>query len=143
MENYTINDIAMMTGLTTRTIRNYIKLGILNGEKEDGVWRFSAEDCYDFMEHPAVKSSIRAKKKAIVLDFLVEDKKKQNQICSILDLCIDEEESQEVLDFFCTQVNESGCENVRFSYERNGRNSRIIISGYEDAVAEILGAYYR
>ena len=47
MENYTINDIAMMTGLTTRTIRNYIKLGILNGEKEDGVWRFSAEDCYD------------------------------------------------------------------------------------------------
>lgn len=34
---YSINDVAMMTGLSTRTIRNYIKMNILDGEKVDGV----------------------------------------------------------------------------------------------------------
>ena len=29
---YSINDVAMMTGLSTRTIRNYIKLNLLDGE---------------------------------------------------------------------------------------------------------------
>ena len=32
-ETYSINDVAMITGLSTRTIRNYISLGFLSGEK--------------------------------------------------------------------------------------------------------------
>lgn len=40
-EFYTINDIATMTGLTTRTVRNYMKLGLLEGEKVDGVWQIT------------------------------------------------------------------------------------------------------
>ena len=48
-EYYTINDIATMTGLTTRTVRNYIKLGLLDGEKMDGIWQFSIEAVSAFM----------------------------------------------------------------------------------------------
>lgn len=33
MESYTINEVAAMTGFSTRTLRNYINMGILNGEK--------------------------------------------------------------------------------------------------------------
>lgn len=33
---YSITDIAIMTGLSTRTIRTYIKNGLLSGAKKDG-----------------------------------------------------------------------------------------------------------
>ncbi|MGM8370207.1 helix-turn-helix domain-containing protein, partial (plasmid) [Clostridium perfringens] len=38
---YTIEDIAKMTRLTSRTIRNYLKDGILEGKKIGGQWRFT------------------------------------------------------------------------------------------------------
>lgn len=34
---YVINELVMFTGLTDRTIRNYLSSGILRGEKVDGV----------------------------------------------------------------------------------------------------------
>ena len=33
-ETYSLNDLAMMTGFTTRTLRNYLTQGLLNGEKK-------------------------------------------------------------------------------------------------------------
>ena len=41
---YTIEDIANMTRLTSRTIRNYLKDGILEGKKIGGQWRFTMKD---------------------------------------------------------------------------------------------------
>ena len=38
---YTLNEVAMMTGLNTRTLRNYLKMDVLKGEKIDGIWKFS------------------------------------------------------------------------------------------------------
>ncbi len=35
---YSIADIPKMTMLSPRTIRNYIKLGLLNGSKTNGYW---------------------------------------------------------------------------------------------------------
>lgn len=49
MESYTINEVAAMTGFSTRTLRNYINMGILNGEKTDGVWKFTPDDFIDFI----------------------------------------------------------------------------------------------
>ena len=40
---YTIKDLAQMTMFSTRTIRNYMKMGLLKGEKIEGEWRFSDE----------------------------------------------------------------------------------------------------
>ena len=33
---YTLNDLALMTGFTTRTLRNYLTQGLLKGKKENG-----------------------------------------------------------------------------------------------------------
>lgn len=40
---YTIKDLSMISGLTDRTLRTYLKMGVLVGEKADGSWRFSEE----------------------------------------------------------------------------------------------------
>ena len=71
-ESYTIGQVVMMTGLTDRTIRNYLSLGFLEGEKQDGQWRFTAEQLEEFMRHPSVKPSISAKKNALIFDFLAD-----------------------------------------------------------------------
>lgn len=41
---YSVDDVARMTLLTTRTIRNYLRSGLLQGNKIGGQWRFSIED---------------------------------------------------------------------------------------------------
>ena len=41
---YSVEEIAQITSVTTRTIRNYLRNGILKGRKIGGQWRFSMED---------------------------------------------------------------------------------------------------
>ncbi len=40
---YLISHLVLSTGLTDRTIRNYIASGILQGEKINGLWHFTPE----------------------------------------------------------------------------------------------------
>lgn len=143
MRLFTINEVAMMTGFTTRTLRNYISAGILEGEKTEGVWKFSVDDFTNFISNPNVISGIKSKMNAQALDFLADDKKRENYICTILDFYVDDEESAEISDFFCEQMNCSTPKNSsQFSLQRNGRNTRVILSGPEDIISEIMHNYY-
>ena len=118
---YTINEISTMTGLTTRTIRNYLKSGLINGEKINGIWMFSHVDFSDMLANPAIKPSIQAKNNAVVYDFLVDNKKKINKICTIIDLYIDDTESNETSEFFCNTINSlSETGELSFKFEKNG-----------------------
>ncbi len=140
---YTINEISAMTGLTTRTIRNYLKSGLINGEKTSGVWMFSSKDFSDMLTNPAIKPSIQAKNNAVVYDFLVDNKKKINKICTIIDLYIDDTESNEISEFFCDTINSlSEAGELSFKFEKNDKNVRVILSGTEETVIEILDKYY-
>ena len=143
MRLFTINEVAMMTGFTTRTLRNYISSGILEGEKIEGVWKFSVDDFTNFISNPNVISGIKSKRNAQALDFLADDKKKQNYICTILDFYVDDEESAEISDFFCAQMNCGAPKSsTQFSLQRNGRNTRVILTGPEDIISEIMHNYY-
>ena len=139
---YTMNNIAMMTGFTTRTLRNYLHQGILKGEKVDGVWRFSEEEYEAFLAHPAVKPGIRAKQNAIVNDFLLLNAKKENRTCVILDICTEREEAKQAAAFFCERIKEQEDEELQFGMEWHKKNMRIILSGTETAVKEIMKRYY-
>jgi len=141
-KQYTINKVAVMSGLTTRTLRNYIKMGILKGELVEGVWKFTEEDVAEFFQNPYVKPSIQAKNKAIVFDFLAQNEKRINEICTIIDVCVEKHEAEEIAAFFCKEVNKRTAGNLKFSFEKNGSYVRVILKGYEDAVMEILNEYY-
>ena len=144
MENfYTINEVATMTGLTTRTIRNYLKSGLINGEKVNGIWMFSSEDFNAMLNNPAIKPSIQAKNNSVVYDFIADDRKKVNKICTILDLYVEDNEAEEISQFFCNTINnynDSG--DLSFKFEKHGRNVRVILSGADEVVMEIMNRYY-
>lgn len=138
---YSINDLAMMTGLTTRTLRNYIKLGILSGEKIDGNWSFAEEEFDAFLADAGVKQSLRAKRHAAVFDFHADTAKTANRACVILDFAVSDEEGEAISAFFCERINRDGAD-ITFSYGRERGVSRVILSGGEDSVAELVKAYY-
>lgn len=139
---YTINEVAVMSGLTTRTLRNYLKMDVLKGEKVDGIWRFTQEEFVEFLQNPYVKPSIQAKNKAIVFDFLAQNEKRINEMCTMIDIYAKDYEAEEISSFFCEEINKRNESNIKFSFEKNGSYVRVILSGYEDTVMEILNSYY-
>ena len=141
-EYYTINDVAAMTGLTTRTVRNYIKLGMLDGEKVNGVWKFTSENLSAFLADKNVQPSIQAKRNGVVFDFLANKHKKVNEICTILDFPVSEEEAMEISGFFCKEANAPDVYNMSFNFSYSNGLARVILKGTEDFVTEVMKKFY-
>lgn len=134
---YSIADISEMTGLTDRTLRNYLAAGFLQGEKLEGRWQFTAEQFVAFLRNEAVKPALEAKRNSRVFDFLADTKKPQNAACVLLDLR--GEDTDALSDFFCEAANRH--ESLHMSFHREGSHSRVILTGREEDVLETLGAY--
>ena len=62
---YTLGHLTLFTGLTDRTLRNYLASGILQGEKINGVWHFTPEQAHALVTHPTARAAILAKNNAI------------------------------------------------------------------------------
>jgi len=93
---FTVEDIANMTSLTTRTIRNYLKDGILKGRKIGGQWRFTEEDIKNFMDNGTYGEDFKNKTRQDLLDFIdgvntFADNIGEIQTCSIIDLYQEDE----------------------------------------------------
>lgn len=140
-KTYNLNELAMMTGFTTRTLRNYLNQGLLHGEKVDGMWQFDAGEVDRFFKEPFVKEGLRIKRNAAVFDFLADTAKKTNRTCVILDLPVSDEEGAAVSAFFCEKMLHAT--DAAFTYHRDRGMSRVILTGPEDQVTEILRDYYR
>jgi hypothetical protein len=140
-EFYTINDLAVISGFTTRSLRNFITMGHLTGEKIDGVWQFTTDQIDAFLSNPNVAPGIKSKVNAVVYDFIAETEKKTNKICSILDFVMSDEEAAELSEYFCNAMN--NCKDTTFKYEKHGKNVRVIISGPEDFVMDSINGWYK
>lgn len=136
---YVINHLVMFTGLTDRTIRNYISNGILQGEKIDGLWHFTPEQVDAFVKHPAVRPSILAKNNSLVYDFLLDDKKKKQEICLILDIPHDDKKA--VAEFFCYRISNGGYKDIRFAFDGVMDMSRVIFKGDATEVLRLVNEY--
>lgn len=139
-EYYDLNELAMITSLTTRTLRNHLRQGTLNGEKIDGAWRFTPEDVDAFMSDPAVRRSIRANHNAVVYDFLADAHKPANRACAVFDYAVGLKESAEIMRFYCECANAAA--DIELRCDRVGGLTRIILSGAEDQIADIVNKYY-
>ena len=138
---YLINHLALITGLTDRTIRNYIASGILKGEKINGIWHFTPEEVEDFVKNPAVKQSILAKHNSLVYDFMLDDRRKTEETCVILDLPDDDRKT--LAEFFCYRINNGNYENINFSFYGNAKTPRIILKGNPCDVFGLIDEYYK
>lgn len=138
-EYYLISHLVLITGLTDRTIRNYIASGILQGEKINGLWHFTAEQVERFISHSAVRPSILAKNNALVYDFLLDNKKTAQEACIILDL--PGMDKKEVAEFFCYRISNGGYSNIRFCFDGVEAVPRVILKGDTAQVLPLVNEF--
>lgn len=138
-KTYQISQLTLMTGLTDRTLRNYLASGILLGEKIDGVWQFTDEQVEQFFRHPSVRPSILAKNNSLVYDFLIEDHVKTSEMCVILD--VPEQNQDTISTYFCNAISNSDYRNIRFTFDGIAGSSRVILRGNTDDVLELVNGF--
>ena len=136
---YLISHLVLITGLTDRTLRSYLSSGILQGEKINGLWHFTAEQVEQFLRHPAVKPSIQANRNALVYDFMIDTKKQEPQICVIMDLpgC----DVKETAAYFCYSISTGDYRNIQFSFDDTGGTPRVILKGKTADVLKLVNEY--
>ncbi len=140
-ESFSINDLAMITSLSTRTLRNYLNMGFLEGDKVNGAWTFSPEQVQAFMDNKAVRPAMRAKKNSIVLDFMSAKPDRQDKMCTILNLTAKDALSASA--FFCRKISECEPEaELQFASDVLGTGVRVIISGSPRDVMDLVNGYY-
>ena len=138
---YTIEDMAVFTGLTDRTLRNYLNEGRLTGEKVDGAWRFSPEDLGRLLRDGGARRALEANRNAAVYDFMLGGPG-EDRCCVIRDIPVPDGEEEAVRTRLVERVNGEESR-VSFSYsyglDRQGRGSaRVILVGSTAVVQKIL-----
>lgn len=133
---YSINELSTISGFTTRSLRNFIQMEFLKGEKFNGEWRFSLEQIEDFFSNPNIKEGIKSKNNSVVYNYLL-NKPENDKICSIVDLNLTPNETKTLSEKICQMINDSNA-NVEFKFSAHNRNVRIIIAGEKNFVKQIL-----
>lgn len=136
---YTLEEVSEMTMLTTRTIRNYISKGLVRPEKINGKWMFSKESFISMLEMPYVGVAVDIKHSQIVQDFLLADKKQQNEACLVIDRK-DSEFDETKIKQLMEQVDKLKKENeqVQFVFQKKDAYLRMYLTGPEEQVRNVF-----
>lgn len=140
-QTYTISEISTMTGLTERTIRNYIKRGLLMGCKKSGKWIFTKEQMEQMMDAPYVNQAMAIKRQGMIDDFLVASHNTSSKVCTILDLPIEEEKARVLCNQIVQQVNQSedkACEQMSYYYQEKEGVARFILTGKVEEIIKMM-----
>lgn len=134
---YTIKDLALMSGLTERTLRNYLQMGVLKGEKIDGVWQFSMEQIEDFWATDYAKAAIKTNRKALLFDYLRNPPEDKNTMCAVMNF--PKENWKKVSNFFCDAVSKG--KNLQMTFDSEKGMNKVILIGDYSTVCEILNEF--
>jgi len=137
---YTLSQLTLFTGLTDRTLRNYLASGILQGEKINGVWRFTPEQAQALITHPTARAAILAKNNAIIYDFLLNEHKTCAQCCLILDL--PQTSDQQIIEYFCNAINQGDYHDLQFTFDSVSGMPRVILKGRSEEILPLANGYH-
>lgn len=132
---YTVADVAQVTGMTSRTIRNYLKDGTLTGQKIGVQWRFTEDEVKKLFSRQEPGQSTPTQ---IVRGFLGAEERTQTVSCVLLD--IPDVAAEDGLTFYRSLKEQQGMgiEALSYEYHDGDRLLRIAVSGSADAVAELM-----
>lgn len=89
---YTVADVAEVTGLTSRTIRNYLKDGTLRGRKIGVQWRFTEADINRLFTEVKTESVKALYPGDVISDFMDNTVRSQTEGCLVIDFPYEKEE---------------------------------------------------
>lgn len=137
-ERYTIADLAQMTMLSDKTIRNYIRQGILRGTMEGGRWYFTGEEFSRFCEDPAVQPALQAKGQRIWAEFHRDTAKTVPSLCATADFPTPTADAAAVLRNKVLALVDATAVEMRYTYDHRKKLTRIMLSGPLGTVLTVL-----
>ena len=142
---YTVEDIAKMTSLTSRTIRNYLKDGSLQGRKIGGQWRFTMENIKQLFNNSIFLNDISRKNRQRVLNFINgtnADIHGEIQVCTIVDCyCENQKAGQQLYEKLVAVINTKDDDSpAKFDYEfiKKQKKARFTLFGNPDYIIKTL-----
>lgn len=138
-ELFSIDDLATMTMLSTRTLRTYIKQGFLNGQKIDNTWQFTTLDIDNFLQNSFVQQSVQTKRNGLVYDYLLNTHNLGASVCSIYDYPVkDGTEAIALQQSFIQKINSAHYQDLKFSYAYHKNVVRIILIGNPTEISKLI-----
>lgn len=132
---YTVADVAEITGLTSRTIRNYLKDGTLRGQKIGVQWRFTEEEIKKLFSRQAPGQDSPSQ---IVRGFLGGQERERVSFLALLDIpCVTETDGVELFASLREQRGE-GVTSMSYEYHEESQLLRIALCGDIAAVMRLL-----
>ena len=143
---YTVEDVARMTSFTSRTIRNYLKNGTLQGRKIGGQWRFTMENIKQLFKNSGFLGDFSSNNKRQVINFINGIDvgiKGKTQVCTVVDyFCENSKAGQQIYEKLVRVINsrENGSPPVKFFYEFSEKESkaRFTLFGDPDYIVQTL-----
>ena len=117
---YSVEEVAEMTTVTTSTIRNYLRKGVLTGTKIGGQWRFRQEDIMHMFNQEKTASDFRETSSRIVRDFLGGQYKPFSElvsICTVADVACTKEQAKAMSKTLCELWKQADIRGITFRYD--------------------------
>ena len=122
---YTVEQVAKMTSLTSRTVQNYLRTGILRGRRIGGQWRFTATDIREMINNRNGSAETATEQKQNVIDGINTDIGGEIQICTIADLYLPREDAENKYDKLHELIeSEKGDAHLIFQYSYADANQK-------------------
>lgn len=134
---YTVADVAEITGLTGRTIRNYLKDGTLHGRKIGVQWRFTEEDVENLFSETGGLRSVAVLQEEMISDFIKEVKEQEKRSCLVMDIPVEEGQAEEYLGIIENLLSEKEVQGV-LDYRKSNRAIRLVLRGMTEYILEIM-----
>lgn len=93
---YSIAEIAKITKLTDRTIRNYLANGTLKGRKIGGQWRFTKDDIHALFNSNDFEDDMKNKTLKKLENYFIEEYSDFNSSCIVLNLYIKDKKTRQL-----------------------------------------------
>lgn len=142
MENktYTVSDVAKIMHMTERTIRNYLKDGILNGTRVGGQWRFDKEDLQNLINNSTFRKKVRDNASDKAKDYI--DKKVQIlgdvTVCTVVDYKNSNQKYMDELECEIAKIVREYKGNVHLTAISEGGVGRCTVIGTLECVRRVL-----
>lgn len=129
---YSITDIAKLTRLTDRTIRNYLVNGTLKGHKIGGQWRFTVDEVRALFSNDQFEEEMQDRVENKVREYYRLENEEES-ICMIINVQLTKEKRKEFFSILSTiPFNDEVKEKISF-IDKNGHTKMVYIGPLEFA----------
>lgn len=141
-KNFSLSQLSEMSMLTQRTLHNYMKRGLLHGEKTASGWRFSDDEVARFWAQPFVSAAVNSRQLGIADDFLSRGISTSGQILMVYDYeTKSPDEAFRLCEYFLSAVKQSS--GMRFAYRYDDDMMRVTLRGNAEEVMTVMNGAFQ